>query len=54
VPTPLWEQLKPGGQFLYPKGAESSAQELVLVTKTSQGSRERRLSPVRFVPMRRK
>ncbi len=54
VPRPLWEQLKPGGRFLYPKGAEGSAQELVLVTKTAQGPKETRLSPVRFVPMRRK
>ncbi len=54
VPRPLWEQLKPGGRFLYPKGAEGLAQELVLVTKTAQGPKEARLSPVRFVPMRRK
>lgn len=54
VPRPLWEQLKPGGRFLYPKGAEGLAQELVLVTKTAQGPKETRLSPVRFVPMRRK
>lgn len=54
VPRPLWEQLKAGGRFLYPKGAEGSAQELVLVTKASRGPKEMRLSPVRFVPMRRK
>lgn len=54
VPRPLWEQLKPSGRFLYPKGAEGSAQELVLVIKTVKGPKETRLSPVRFVPMRRK
>jgi protein-L-isoaspartate(D-aspartate) O-methyltransferase len=54
VPRPLWEQLKPGGRFLYPKGPEGGDQELVLVTKTPRGAKETRLSPVRFVPMRRK
>jgi len=54
VPRPLWEQLKPDGRFLYPKGAEGLAQELVLVTKTAQGPKETGLGPVRFVPMRRR
>jgi protein-L-isoaspartate(D-aspartate) O-methyltransferase len=53
IPGPLWEQLKQGGRFLYPKGPEGGAQQLVLVTKTAQGPREVRLEPVRFVPMRR-
>jgi protein-L-isoaspartate(D-aspartate) O-methyltransferase len=53
VPAPLWEQLRVGGRFLYPKGTEGSFQELVLVTKTPSGPKERRLVPVRFVPMRR-
>jgi len=54
VPRPLWEQLKPGGRLLYPKGPGGSDQELILVTKTVQGPAERELQPVRFVPMRRK
>ena len=53
VPGPLWEQLKAGGRLLYPKGTEHGDQQLVLVTKTPGGPRERRLAPVRFVPMRR-
>jgi protein-L-isoaspartate(D-aspartate) O-methyltransferase len=53
IPAPLWEQLKEGGRLLYPKGSAEGHQELVLVTKTPAGPRERRLEPVRFVPMRR-
>jgi protein-L-isoaspartate(D-aspartate) O-methyltransferase len=53
VPAPLWEQLAEGGRLLYPRGSADGAQELVLVTKTPEGARERRLAPVRFVPMRR-
>ena len=53
IPPPLWEQLKVGGRFLYPRGSAWGDQELVLVVKTPHGPRERRLDPVRFVPMRR-
>ena len=53
IPPPLWEQLKTGGRFLYPRGSIWGDQELVLVEKTPQGRREQRLDPVRFVPMRR-
>lgn len=53
VPEPLWNQLAEGGRLLYPKGAAGEVQELVLVTKTPGGPRERHLAPVRFVPMRR-
>jgi protein-L-isoaspartate(D-aspartate) O-methyltransferase len=53
IPPPLWEQLKVGGRFLYPRGSAWGEQELVLVEKTPRGPRERRLDPVRFVPMRR-
>lgn len=53
IPEPLWRQLREGGLFLYPRGAEDGPQELVLVEKTPDGPRERRLHPVRFVPMRR-
>jgi protein-L-isoaspartate(D-aspartate) O-methyltransferase len=53
IPEPLWNQLAEGGRLLYPKGNADSVQELVLVTKTRDGPREKRLAPVRFVPMRR-
>ncbi len=53
IPEPLCEQLPEGGRFLYPRGSAGDIQELVLVTKTREGPREKRLAPVRFVPMRR-
>jgi len=53
IPAPLWEQLRTGGRLVYPQGAAGGAQELVVVTKTPEGPRERALAPVRFVPMRR-
>ncbi len=53
IPSPLWDQLKEGGRFLYPQGSAASFQELVLVTKTAHGPKEKRLHPVSFVPMRR-
>jgi len=53
VPGPLWEQLRPSGRFLYPRGVADRVQELVLVSKTPRGPRERSLSLVRFVPLRR-
>jgi len=53
IPPPLWAQLREGGRLLYPRGPDGGAQELVLVVKSPQGPAERRLEPVRFVPMRR-
>jgi protein-L-isoaspartate(D-aspartate) O-methyltransferase len=53
VPGPLWEQLKEGGRLLYPRGPAGGSQDLVLVTKTATGPREKWLHPVYFVPMRR-
>ncbi len=53
VPPALWQQLREGGRLLYPRGPPSGFQELVLVTKTAKGAREKRLAPVTFVPMRR-
>jgi protein-L-isoaspartate(D-aspartate) O-methyltransferase len=53
IPPPLWEQLKEGGRFLYPRGPAGTEQDLVLVTKTAAGPREKLLHPVYFVPMRR-
>jgi len=53
IPGPLWDQLRVGGRFLYPRGTEDGPQDLVLVEKTPKGPRVQRLEPVRFVPMRR-
>lgn len=54
IPGPLWDQLAPGGRLVYPEGPADGLQHLVVVTKTADGGRrERRLHPVRFVPMRR-
>jgi len=49
IPPPLIEQLKIGGLLVIPVGGWS--QELVLVTKTADGSKRSSLLPVRFVPM---
>jgi protein-L-isoaspartate(D-aspartate) O-methyltransferase len=49
IPEPLKAQLKDGGRLVMPLGDE--AQELVLVTRTGATFQERRLLPVRFVPM---
>jgi len=52
IPTPLLEQLKPGGRMIIPVGDPSDFQYLVLVTKDEQGTlRRRNVLPVRFVPM---
>jgi protein-L-isoaspartate(D-aspartate) O-methyltransferase len=53
IPAPLWAQLRTGGRIVYPKGPAHGPQDLVVVTKTPEGPRERPLVPVRFVPMRR-
>jgi protein-L-isoaspartate(D-aspartate) O-methyltransferase len=53
IPRPLWDQLREGGRVVYPKGPAAGFQELVVVTKTPGGPVERKLEPVRFVPMRR-
>jgi protein-L-isoaspartate(D-aspartate) O-methyltransferase len=49
VPQPLKEQLKPGGRLVIPVGKRS--QELRVITRTADGFQERRVFPVRFVPM---
>jgi protein-L-isoaspartate(D-aspartate) O-methyltransferase len=49
VPQPLVEQLKVGGRLVIPVG--SQYQELVRLTKTSDGVERERLIGVRFVPM---
>jgi len=49
IPQPLKDQLKIGGRLVIPVGTRY--QELLLITRTEKGFEERRLLPVRFVPM---
>ncbi len=49
VPEPLRQQLREGGRLILPVGEEW--QELVLVTRRGGRFDERRVLPVRFVPM---
>jgi len=49
IPEPLREQLKDGGRLVIPVGDEW--QELVVVTRRGNRFEEKRVLPVRFVPM---
>jgi protein-L-isoaspartate(D-aspartate) O-methyltransferase len=49
VPEPLKDQLAEGGRLVIPLGDEF--QELVVVTRRGDAFEERRVLPVRFVPM---
>ena len=49
VPGPLVEQLAIGGRLVIPVG--DAYQELLQIIKTEDGVEERRVIPVRFVPM---
>ena len=52
VPPALVAQLKPGGRMAIPVGGEGEIQYLKLITKrTDGGFDERRILPVRFVPL---
>ena len=52
VPPALLAQLKPGGRMVIPVGASATSQELLLITKGMDGGvREKRVLPVRFVPL---
>lgn len=52
IPPPLLEQLKPGGRLVIPLGSPFYIQQLVLVTKDSEGRiSETPVIPVRFVPL---
>jgi protein-L-isoaspartate(D-aspartate) O-methyltransferase len=55
VPTPLVDQLKPGGRIVIPVGSNSDTQVLKVVDKRSDGSLgTQEVIPVRFVPLRRR
>ena len=49
IPQPLLEQLKVGGHMILPLGDYS--QDLVLIEKAEKGYDQKKLLPVRFVPM---
>jgi len=52
VPKSLRNQLALGGRFIIPIGPSAYEQYLILITRTSERTfEERRLSPVRFVPL---
>src|SRR5882672_5610561 len=50
VPTPLTEQLAPGGRLVIPVG-DLASQELVILQRGPAGLVERRAGGVRFVPL---
>lgn len=49
VPEPLKQQLKVGGRLVIPVGDDR--QELLVITREREGHLEKRVLPVRFVPM---
>jgi protein-L-isoaspartate(D-aspartate) O-methyltransferase len=52
VPQALVDQLKPGGRMVIPVGADSYMQYLKVLTKRADGGvDEKRVLPVRFVPL---
>lgn len=55
IPEPLIEQLKPGGVMVVPVGPVAATQQLRLIEKDESGAiASRDVTPVRFVPLRRK
>jgi len=52
IPCKLVEQLKPGGRMIIPVGERFQTQELLIITKSSEGIvRQETTLPVRFVPL---
>jgi protein-L-isoaspartate(D-aspartate) O-methyltransferase len=52
VPQPLVDQLKPGGRMIIPVGGSGDIQFLKVLTKRADGGYdEKRVLPVRFVPL---
>ncbi len=54
IPPPLIDQLRVGGRMIIPVGTNWGIQHLVLVTKSAEKVKTRRLIPVSFVPFTRK
>ncbi len=49
VPTPLIDQLKPGGKLIIPLGSDMGGQQLTVVERGDNGTlKKRRVLPVRF------
>ncbi len=52
IPSPLVQQLAPGGHMVIPVGSPFATQQLTLVEKTSDGKvKTRQILPVTFVPL---
>ena len=52
VPQPLLDQLKPGGRMVIPVGGWPYAQELILITKSKDGTlQQKNILRVSFVPL---
>jgi protein-L-isoaspartate(D-aspartate) O-methyltransferase len=52
IPSPLLEQLKPGGRMVIPVGPPLGQQHLTVVERAADGRvKTRQLFPVRFVPL---
>ncbi len=51
IPTALTDQLRRRGKLVAPVGATYGNQELIVIEKTRQGLRKRRVAAVAFVPM---
>jgi len=49
IPEPLTQQIQASGEMVIPVG--DYFQELILLKKTKNGLKEKRVTPVRFVPM---
>jgi protein-L-isoaspartate(D-aspartate) O-methyltransferase len=54
IPSPLLQQLAPDGKIVIPVGGQYRVQELMLVTKDTEGKiTKKSMMPVRFVPLTR-
>jgi len=52
IPPPLLQQLKPGGKMIIPVGSRFMTQQLLLISKHSDGHiSNQQMLPVRFVPL---
>lgn len=53
IPQPLKDQMADGGILIMPVGNPATVQQLIVLTKRKGKITERKLEPVRFVPLRR-